>query len=221
MILKSQTRFPQLKVPPRGLVLTIFTFWKKIHRLQPDLNPRTLDLEARSLLPNALRPFNTYYAPPNLGITRTWICRLNFAQRPIFSCFRFFNEPEMSDLKSLPEDLCSGFLRSEKKSIDLSRVWTREPWISRRARYPETTYKYIFFVARKLDKPTGKSPPGRPKRRWEDSIRMDLEEIDINMRNWVDSPLDRDYWRALVNAILNPLVHKHAVSYLPRKLTIY
>ena len=77
---------------------------------------------------------------PNLGI-RTWLCRLDFAQRPIFSGLRFFNEPEISDsgpLKSLPEDLCSGFLRP-KKSIDLSRIWTREPWISRRARYPETT----------------------------------------------------------------------------------
>ena len=50
-----------------------------------------------SLLPNALRPFQIYYAPPNLGITRTWIYRLNFAQRPIFSGLRFFNEPEISD----------------------------------------------------------------------------------------------------------------------------
>ena len=41
--------------------------------------------------------FEIYYAPPNLGITRTWICRLNFAQRPIFSGLRFFKEPETSD----------------------------------------------------------------------------------------------------------------------------
>ena len=63
--------------------------------------------------------FKIYCAPPNLGITRTWICRLNFAQRPIFSGLRFFNEPEILDsgpesLKSLPEDLCSRFLRHEK-----------------------------------------------------------------------------------------------------------
>ena len=38
-----------------------------------------------------------YCAPPNLGIARTWICWLNFAQRPIFSGLRFFNEPEISD----------------------------------------------------------------------------------------------------------------------------
>ena len=52
-------------------------------------------------------------------------------------------------------------------------------------------------------KPTGKRPLGRPRRRWEDNIRMDLEEIGNNMGNWVDSVQDRDYWRALVNAALN------------------
>ena len=52
-------------------------------------------------------------------------------------------------------------------------------------------------------KPTGKRPLGRPRRRWEDNIRMDLEEIGINTGNWVDSAQDRKYWRALVNVALN------------------
>ena len=43
----------------------------------------------------------------------------------------------------------------------------------------------------------------RPRRRWEDSIRMDLEEIGINAGNWADSSQDANYWRALVNAALN------------------
>ena len=50
---------------------------------------------------------------------------------------------------------------------------------------------------------TGERPLGRPRRRWEGNIRMDLEEIGINVGNWVDSSQDRDYWRALVNAALN------------------
>ena len=41
--------------------------------------------------------------------------------------------------------------------------------------------------------PTGKRPLGKPRRRWEDNIRMDLKEIYINTRNWVDSAQDRDY----------------------------
>ena len=52
-------------------------------------------------------------------------------------------------------------------------------------------------------KPTGKRPLGRPRCRWEDNIRMDLEEMGINARNWVDSAQDRNYWGALVNAALN------------------
>ena len=52
-------------------------------------------------------------------------------------------------------------------------------------------------------KPTGEKPLGRPRRRWEDNIRMDLEEICINAGNWVDLAQDRNYWRNLVNAALN------------------
>ena len=57
-------------------------------------------------------------------------------------------------------------------------------------------------------KPTGKRPLGRPRRRWEDNIGMDLEEIGINAGNRVDSTQDRNYWRALVKAALNPGFHK-------------
>ena len=49
-------------------------------------------------------------------------------------------------------------------------------------------------------KPTGKRPS---RSRWEDNIRMDLEEIGINAGNWVDSAQDRNYTRVLVNAALN------------------
>ena len=52
------------------------------------------------------------------------------------------------------------------------------------------------------DTPTGKRSLGRSWRRWEDKIRIDLKEIGINKRNWVDSAQDKDYWRALVNAAL-------------------
>ena len=52
-------------------------------------------------------------------------------------------------------------------------------------------------------KPTGKRPLGKPTRRWEDNIRMDLEEVGINAGNWVDSAQNRNYWRAFVNAALN------------------
>ena len=61
-------------------------------------------------------------------------------------------------------------------------------------------YKSLKIVS---CKPTGKRPLGRPRRRWEDNIRMYFEEICINTGNWVDSAQDRDYWRAVINAALN------------------
>ena len=48
-----------------------------------------------------------------------------------------------------------------------------------------------------------KRPIGRPRRRWEDNVRMDLEKIGINAGNWVDLTQDRSYRRALMNAALN------------------
>ena len=52
-------------------------------------------------------------------------------------------------------------------------------------------------------KPRGKRLLWRPRRRWEDNIQMNLREIGINTRNWVDSGQDINYWRALLNAALN------------------
>ena len=53
------------------------------------------------------------------------------------------------------------------------------------------------------DSRAGKRLLERPRSRWEDNIRKDLKEIDINARNWVDTTQDRDYWRALEIAALN------------------
>ena len=49
----------------------------------------------------------------------------------------------------------------------------------------------------------GKRPLGRSGPRWEDNIIINVKEIYINMRNWIDSAQNRDYWRALGNAVLN------------------
>ena len=51
--------------------------------------------------------------------------------------------------------------------------------------------------------PTGKRSLGRSRRRWENNIGMDLKEIGINPRNWVDLSQYRYYWRALMNVALN------------------
>jgi hypothetical protein len=52
-------------------------------------------------------------------------------------------------------------------------------------------------------KPEEKRPLGRPRRRWEHNIKMDLREIGWSDMDWTDQTQDRDQWRALVNTVMN------------------
>jgi hypothetical protein len=54
-----------------------------------------------------------------------------------------------------------------------------------------------------VGKPKGKRLPGRPRRRWEDNIKMDLREVGCSGADWVDLAQDRDRWGALVHAVMN------------------
>jgi len=54
-----------------------------------------------------------------------------------------------------------------------------------------------------VEKPEGKRPLGRPRRRWEDNIMMDLREVGCGGIDWFELAQDRDRWRALVNAVMN------------------
>jgi hypothetical protein len=54
-----------------------------------------------------------------------------------------------------------------------------------------------------VGRPEGRRPLGRPRRRWEDNIKIDLQEVGWNGVAWIDMAEDRDRWRALVNAVMN------------------
>jgi hypothetical protein len=54
-----------------------------------------------------------------------------------------------------------------------------------------------------VGKPEGRRPLGRPRRRWEDNIRMDVREVGWGGMDWINLAQDRDRWRALVNAVMN------------------
>jgi hypothetical protein len=72
-------------------------------------------------------------------------------------------------------------------------------WAGHVARMGEARGTYRILVGR----PEGRRPLGRPRRRWEDNIKMDIREVGWEDTNWIDLAQDRDRWRALVNAVMN------------------
>jgi hypothetical protein len=57
-----------------------------------------------------------------------------------------------------------------------------------------------------VGKPDGKRPFGRPRRRWDDNIKMVLQEVGCGGMDWIELTQDRDRWRAIVNAVMSLLV---------------
>jgi len=57
-----------------------------------------------------------------------------------------------------------------------------------------------------VGKPDGTRSPGRPRRRWEDNIKMDLQEVGYSGIDWIELAQDRDRWWVLVNVVMNPRV---------------
>jgi hypothetical protein len=76
----------------------------------------------------------------------------------------------------------------------------RMSWEGHVARMGEERKLYKVLVG----KGEGKSPPGRPRRRWEDGIRMDLRDIGLGSMDWIRLAQDRDRWRAVVRAAHEP-----------------
>ena len=75
----------------------------------------------------------------------------------------------------------------------------RMRWAGHVARMGEERGAYKVLVG----KPEGKRPLGRPRRRWVDNIRMDLQEVCCGYVDWIGLAQDRDGWRKLVNAVMN------------------
>jgi len=75
----------------------------------------------------------------------------------------------------------------------------RMRWVWHVAHMGESRGVYSVLV----DKPEGKKPLGRPRHRWEDNIKMDLQEVGCGGMDWIELAEDRDRWQALVNAVMN------------------
>jgi hypothetical protein len=72
-------------------------------------------------------------------------------------------------------------------------------WAGHVARVGERRGAYRALVG----KPEGRRPLGRPRRRWEDDIKMDLREVGCRGADWIDLAQDRDGWRTLMYTVMN------------------
>ena len=122
------------------------------------------------------------------------ICK-NPSVRPSFiiaSCVDpFLHNEELIDLHSLPN-----IVRVVKSR--------RNRWAGHVARMGEGRGVHRVLIG----KPEGKRPLGRPRRRWEDNIKMDLQEVGGSCGDWMELAQDRDRWRALVGTVRNLRVPK-------------
>ena len=97
--------------------------------------------------------------------------------------------------------LRNGELQSLYSSLNIVMVINsrRLRWTGHITRIEEGRRAFKIVIG----KPTGKRPLGKPRWSWQDNIRVDLKEIVFSTRYCVDSANDRDYWNALVNAVLD------------------
>ena len=91
-------------------------------------------------------------------------------------------------------------------SSNIARViqWSWRRWAGHVACMGERRGLYRVL----LGKPEGNRPPGRPKRRWEDNIKTDLQEVGCGLMDWIALAQDTDRWRPLLNAVMNLRVPK-------------
>ena len=100
--------------------------------------------------------------------------------------WRKLHNEELNDLYSSPNIV---------RVIKLRRM----RWAGHVARMEEGRCVHKVLVG----KPGGKRPLGRPRRRWEDNIKMDLEEVGRGYGHWMELAQGRDRWRALVSTVMN------------------
>ena len=122
-----------------------------------------------------------------------WLEICDFYYVVLYFCdlYTYSANEERSDLHSLPN-----IVRVVKSR--------RMRWAGHVARLGEGRGVHRVLVG----KPEGKGPLGRPRRRWEDNIKMDLQEVGGGCEDWMELAQDRDRWRALVSTVMNLRVPK-------------
>ena len=100
---------------------------------------------------------------------------------------------------ALPNSFWNSDCPSSNETVLLLLLLLLMRWAGHVARMGDGRGVYRVLVGR----PLGKRLLGRPRRRWTDNIKMDLQEVGCGDVRWIDLAQDRDSWRALVNAVMN------------------
>ena len=100
-------------------------------------------------------------------------------------------------------------LRGTRSATTAWRV-LRMRWVGHVAHMGEERGVYRFLAG----KPEAKRPLGRPRRRWVDNIRMDLQEVGCRYMDWIGLAQDRDRWRTLVSVVMHLRVPWNAANFL-------
>jgi hypothetical protein len=145
------------------------------------------------ILPVVLYGFETWSQSLTLGEERRLRVFQNGVLRRVFGPKR---EEDGSWRKVHSDELHSLYYSPNIVKVIKSRM---TKWAGHVTRMGEGRYVYRVLVG----KPEGKRQLGRPKRRWEDNIKMDLCEIGIDGANWIHLAQDRAQWRAFVNTVVN------------------
>ena len=163
------------------------------HSVQNFLTSRSLskNLHRTIILPVAYVCENwslTLREKPRLRMFENRVLRRMFGPKrdEVTRKWRKFHNEELNDLYSSTNNF-----RGTK-----SRIMR---WAGHVARMGERRGVYRVLVG----KPEAKRPRGRPRRRWEDNIKMDLQEMGCGFMDWIELAQDKDRWRTLVNAVKN------------------
>ncbi|KAJ4442551.1 hypothetical protein ANN_04138 [Periplaneta americana] len=151
-----------------------------------------------------VRIYKTVILPVLLYGCETWTLTLREEHR-----FRVFENKVLRKIFGAKRDEVTGEWR-KLHNTELHALYSspdiirniksrRLRWAGHVARMGESRNAYRVLVGR----PEGKRPLGRPRRRWEDNIKMDLREVGYDDRDWVNLAQDRDRWRAYVRAAMN------------------
>jgi len=151
-----------------------------------------------------IKIYRTIILPIVLYVCETWSltlreeCRLwvfeNWVLRRMFG-------PKRAEATGEWRKLHNEELNVLYSTLNIVRVikLRRMRWAGHVARMGERRGVYRLLVG----KPGENSPPGRPRRRWEDNNKMDLQEVGCGGMDWIELTHDKDSWRPLVNAVVN------------------